>query len=96
MNKNYNQKLLDSAKKSATDVLKTASKRAIQKTAEATGDLTGNNMADKITSTLKKLPSKALYSKELHSKELHSNEANSEITKEKYISPQERQQIMMN
>ena len=34
----YSQKLLDSTKKSATDAIKTASKRAIQKTAEATGD----------------------------------------------------------
>ena len=33
----YGQKLLDSAKKSATDAIKTASKRAIQKTVEATG-----------------------------------------------------------
>ena len=32
----YSQKLLDSAKKSTTDAIKTASKRAIQKTAEAT------------------------------------------------------------
>ena len=37
---NYSQKLLDRAKKSTKDTLKTASKRAIQKTAEATGDLT--------------------------------------------------------
>ena len=35
----YGQKLLDKAKKSTTDAMKTASKRAIQKTAEATGDL---------------------------------------------------------
>ena len=35
----YVQKLLDSAKKSTTDAMKTASKRAIQKAAEATGDL---------------------------------------------------------
>ena len=39
----YGQKVLDSAKKSTTDAIKTASKRAIQKTAEATGDLIGNN-----------------------------------------------------
>ena len=31
----YGQKLLDSAKKSTTDAIETASKRAIQKTAEA-------------------------------------------------------------
>ena len=35
----YDQKLLDSAKKSTTDAIKTASKKAIQKTAEATGEL---------------------------------------------------------
>ena len=40
----YSQKLLDSAKKSATDAIKTASKRAIQKTAEATGDLIGKKL----------------------------------------------------
>ena len=43
----YGQKLLDSAKKSTTDAIKTASKRAIQKTAEATGDLIGNKIAGK-------------------------------------------------
>ena len=46
----YGQKLVDTAKKSATDVLKIAGKRAIQKTAEASGDLVGNFIADKITS----------------------------------------------
>ena len=46
----YGQKGLDSAKRSMTDAIKTASKRAIQKTAEATGDLIGNKIADGITS----------------------------------------------
>ena len=78
----YSQKLIDSAKKSATDALKTASKRAIPKTAEATGVLIGNKIADKIISVSKK------------SKELPSNETNNEIPKERYISPQERQQII--
>ena len=45
----YRQKLLDSAKKSKTDAIKNSSKRAIQKTAEAPGDLIGNKIADKIT-----------------------------------------------
>ena len=35
----YSQKRLDSAKQSTADAIKTVSKRAIQKTAEATGDL---------------------------------------------------------
>ena len=48
------KKLLDSVKKSTTDAIKTASKRAIQKTAEPTGDLIGNKIVDKITSVLKK------------------------------------------
>ena len=45
---------MDTARKSATDAIKTTSKRAIQKTAEATGDLVGNKIADKITSASKK------------------------------------------
>ena len=49
----YSQKLLHSAKKFATDAIKTASKGAIQKTAEATVDLIGNKIADKITSVSK-------------------------------------------
>ena len=49
MSNKYSQKLVDTAKKSATDAIKTASKRAIQKTAEATRDLVGNKIADKIT-----------------------------------------------
>ena len=50
----YGQKLLDSTKKSTADAIKTDSKRAIQKTAEATGGSIGNKIADKITSTSKK------------------------------------------
>ena len=49
MSNKYSQKLVDSDKKSATDAIKTASKRAIQKTAEVTGDLIRNKIADKIT-----------------------------------------------
>ena len=49
----YSQKLLDHAKQSATDALKTASKRAILKSAEATGDLISNKTADKIIKVLK-------------------------------------------
>ena len=51
----YGQKFIDSAKTFTADAIKTASKRAIQKTAEATGDdLIGNKIADKITSISKK------------------------------------------
>ena len=48
MSSKYRQKLLDHAKQSSTDLFKTASKRPIQKTAEATGDLIGNKIANKI------------------------------------------------
>ena len=49
----YSQKLIDRAKKSTTYAIKTASKRTIQKTAKATGDLIRNKIADKITSVSK-------------------------------------------
>ena len=45
----YSQKITDHAKQSAINAFKTASKRRIQKTAEATGNLIGNKTADKIT-----------------------------------------------
>ena len=88
----YGQKLLDSAKKSTADAIKKASKRAIQKTAEATGDLIGNKIADKIISVSKK-PAMELHSKELPN---NNNETDAGITthKKRYISPEERQQII--
>ena len=55
-------------KKSTTDAMKTASRRAIQTTAVATGDLIGNKISDKL------------------------DEA--DIPKERYISPEKRQQII--
>ena len=44
----YSQKPIDHAEQSATDAFKTASKREIQKTAEATGDLIVNKIADEV------------------------------------------------
>ena len=38
----YGKKLIDTATKTGIDAAKTASKRLVQKTAEATGDLIGN------------------------------------------------------
>ena len=83
----YGQKLLDSAKKSTADAIKTTSKRAIQKTAEANGDLTGNKIADKITSVSKSS------TKELPNDETEVD-AEKATPKERYISPEERQQII--
>ena len=86
MSNKCSQKLLDRAKKSSMDAIKTASKRAIQKTTEATDDLIGNKIADKITIS----KSSQNTSKELHSK-ADKNEI--ETSKERYISPVKRQQI---
>ena len=79
----YSQKLIDTAKKSTTDAIKTASKRAIQKTAEATGDLIGNKIADKITSVSKN-----------SNKKLPEEDIELTTHKNRYISPEETQQII--
>ena len=82
----YGQKLLDSAKKSTTDAIKTASKRAIQKTAEATGDLIGNKIADKITSVSKK--------SDANSEMEVGTVSPKDVPKRRFISPEERHQII--
>ena len=46
----YDKKLMNTATKTGIDAAKTALKTVFQKTAEATGDLTQNKIADKITS----------------------------------------------
>ena len=71
----YGQKLLDSTKKFTTDAIKTASKRAIQKIAEATGNLIGNkNLFE--TSVSKK------FAMELHTND-EAKEDDAEITTHK-------------
>ena len=83
----YGQKIFDTAKKSTTDAIKTASKRAIQKTAEATGDLICNKIADKITRISKK-----------SNKELPNNDKKEDVEitahKKRCISPEGRQWII--
>ena len=79
------QKPLDSAKRSTADTIKTSSKGATQKTAEATGDLIGNKTADKIMSVSKK-----------SLKELRKNETEADILKKRYISPEEDNKLLMN
>ena len=85
----YSQKTIDSAKKSTTNAIKTASKRAIQKAAEATGNLIGNRIADKITSGSKKKSTK-----ELPNNETKGEDAEITTHKKRYISPEEKQQII--
>ena len=79
----YGKKLVDTAKKPATDAIKTASKRAIQKTAEATGDFLDNKIADRITSVSKK-----------STKKLPTIDEDVQLTTHKNISPEESQQII--
>ena len=63
-------------------------KELIQETAEATGDLIDNKIADKLANISKSL-------KELHSKALRSqNEDGLEIPKERYTAPEKRHQII--
>ena len=67
------------------DVKKTASKRAIQKSAEATGHLIGHKFADKITSVSKK-PS--------NNDDGDGENVDLTIHKKGQISPEKRQQII--
>ena len=85
----YGQELLDSAKKSTVDAIKTI------KTADATGNLIGNKIADKITSVSKKNSTKGLHSNN-NNNDNNETEEEVEITthKKRYISPEERQQII--
>ena len=74
----YGAKPLDSAKESTADAIKTASKRAIQKSAEVKRDLIGKKkIANKITSKTKK-----------------SNQQEADTPKEIYISPEKIQEII--
>ena len=101
----YGQKPFDSAKKSTTDAIKIASKKTIQKTAEATGDLIGNKTADKITSVLTKKSNNNNNNNDNNNNDNNidnnnnnnnNNDEDLELTahKKKYISPEERQHII--
>ena len=81
MGKNVNkwrQKLIDHAKKSATDARKTALKRAIQKAAEGIVSLIGNKIADKITQKFSKITQNLL-------KVSRTSPKNNLETKKKYL-----------
>ena len=80
----YGKKLIDTGTKTEIDAAKTGSKRVVQKTAEPTGDLIGNKIADKITSVGKS-----------KSKEKEKEDKRNE-TEEINIPPEKRQQIIEN
>ena len=79
-------KLLDHAKQATTDAFETASKGAIKKTAEATGDFLRNKIANRITKILK--------SSQQNNSVTVTIGHGKEIPKEIYISPEERQKII--
>ena len=89
MSNKYGQEFVDTAKKSAVDAINIASKRAVQKAAEATGDLVGNKTADKITSVSKK---------KSNNNNNNNNNNNDDVElatqKKRYVSPEEGQQII--
>ena len=74
----YSKSLMDRGIDVSKKFAKTPGKKILKETAKATGDLTGNKIADKITSASKK----------------SHDEVNNEIPKERYISPKERQKII--
>ena len=82
MSGKYCQSLLDHAKQSAADSLKTSWKRVIQRTARTTDDLVGNEIANKTTKTSRTLRQ--------NNSETTPNENVKEISKERYISLKER------
>ena len=82
----YSQKLLDHAK-NLQDVLKTSSKRVIQKTIETTGDLIGNKTANEVTRVSK--------NPQQNNSEIVTNKHDKGIPKERYVSPEERQEIIL-
>ena len=80
---NTAKNVLITLKKSATDPLKTSSKKGIQKPAEATGNLIANIIADRITKASRLSP-------QSNSEEI-INKHGKEIPKQRYISPEKRQ-----
>ena len=77
------KKLMDGATKTSKDFAKIAGKKIVHKSAEETGDLVGNKIADKITSMGKPRSKK------------EKDETNiTEETQEIYIPPEQRKQII--
>ena len=85
----YGQNLLDGAKEFTTDAIKTASKRAIQKSAETTGDLIGKKIYDKIASVSNKKSTK-----ELPNNDEAEEDVERTTHKKRYVSPKKRQEII--
>ena len=89
LNGKYNQKRLDRAKQSDTNAFKTFSKRAIQKTVEASIVLIGNKIADKITEVSKKFTTKK------NQKELQMRMIKKYLKKDMYLQKKGRKLLII-
>ena len=78
--RNFSDKYSKSLMDLSKTFAKTAGKKILKETAKTTGDLFGNKIADKITAK--------------PSKKSHDDEVINGISKERYISPKERQKII--
>ena len=77
----YGNNLMDTTKKQGTNFAETTGKKIVEKSAEATGDLIGNKIADKITSL---------------GKSKHKEKENETNEVEKIIIPPEKKQQIIN
>ena len=82
----YSQKILGHAKRYTTDALKTTSKKAIKKTAEATGVLIGNKIADVVAKSYDGRIMTVSRSSSQNKSETITNKHDKEIPKKRYIS----------
>ena len=81
----YSQKLLDHAKESVADVLKTASKRVIQKVATATSDLIVSKIADVVAKSYNGKTTKVSKNLPENNSETVTNEHDKEEKRQKTI-----------
>ena len=78
--KKYGNKLVDNSLSAGKDFAKIAGKKVLTKSAEATGDLTGNKIADRITKSTRNKAQK--------------DDRIMEETQEIIIPPEKREQII--
>ena len=81
MKKKYGKKILDNSLSAGKDFAKIAGKKVLTKSAEATGDLIGNEIADRITKSAK-------------NKEQKEDDRIMKETQEIIILPEKRKQII--
>ena len=81
VSKKYGNKLLDKSIDAGKDFAKTAGKKVLHKSAEATGEMIGNKVADRIT-------------KSTRNKAQKEDDRIMEETQEIYIPPEKREQII--